>query len=289
MTPLLDWKAEHSYLINRLQKHGIPYEIAERVADEMGSLKELESIYDSVADDYCRMYLLTPIFKDFYSRLPGSASDWSYKVWQVLQTNHISDGPLPYSECTRFVEIYVPAELQFVIPTATDDSTEETFYRIIKLNESDIIPTLLFRSVVGSYCSTALLVSVVDGADILCYLKTALIVAKRNCYSACETAATKLVGHIRQSKMMFRTTKKSSVLETANETKSLCGKSSNANTNRHILIIRGMDMALAKAAKSNGFRPELRLLGKKQTYNINFFKKQISTFIVASPFTNTKK
>lgn len=242
-----NWKQEREYFIRRLEQGGLSAEFSERVADEIGSLEDLETLYRSIDDECCRSLVLAPLFEDLCkSQSHVSPRRLSHQVYCIIQSRH--DAIATYCEenvYRRKVEIEIPSEYQSIFQDESRKEPEVTFYDLIDASNLDKIPTIRMRAVAG-HCrsSTKLAISVVDGDEVLCYVKASLI-AQRDCLKSARSAASKINEHLHQH---CSETNRKYISRTSNDTK--------------ILIVCGMQPSLDRAAKMNGSRPELRVVSK---------------------------
>jgi hypothetical protein len=256
--PTTDWKAERSCFIEALhERNNIPLAIVERVADEIGSVRALKDLYRNCQDRDCCAQVLSPLLEDIVrqQRLSGSAIMWSTAVYNaIFAVTYLPPAVVdPSLTVQRQVEIELAREHVSIFHvdgsnanSNADDDQEASFYRLIETDRSrGKISTIRIRTTAGLYCSSTLAISIMDGNDILCYLKTSLIV-ERDCTKAAVAAGAKIVHDLLNS----------SPTNTNKTTDNV-----QRNSVRRVLLVRGMNCAIDKAAKQNGFRPELRVLG----------------------------
>jgi hypothetical protein len=250
-TRLPDWKAERTCLVNRLQQGQIPYEVADRLADEIGSISKLERLYQSIKDENCCAQVLTPMFRTMegQSSFPGTPIEWSTAVYTIFNDDYVND-MFPWNDTAndRNVQIVAPYELHTLLQGFFDG--ENSSFSLTISNNHTKIPTIWMQTISGRYRSSPIAISILDGDDILCYLKAALI-SQRDCVKAATLAARTIRSEL-SSHSEFESSQESND-NSANDSSTVLP---------NILIIRGMKPGLDKAARMNGFRPELRVLGK---------------------------
>jgi ERCC4-type nuclease len=80
----LNVKVERKRLVDRLENGGIPFQIAHRVAEEIGSMKQMDLLYANAESDECRDAMLAPVIADCCSELGSSnPSRWSAACHRV--------------------------------------------------------------------------------------------------------------------------------------------------------------------------------------------------------------
>jgi hypothetical protein len=270
----MDSKAERICLRDRLQKGGIPWELASRIGDEIRSVKQMDRLYASVEDEACRDRLFAPLVVDLCGgmKLAGTASGWSAAIHRVWFSAHsdpclarerfdqlchlvedhallldklhsglssdaaldalLSSQQLLDAELKRTVSIELPSEHMDCF--SSDSDGQHTFFELKVLDKQQQIPSIMMQTKAGPYRSSRLLVFLLDGENFVRRLQDALSDDEE-----CIAAARKVARTLKQD---------------------LCTVIASGDAT--VILIRGMDCALDKAAKQNGFRAETRVLGK---------------------------
>lgn len=270
----IDVKAERDCLTNRLKMGGIPWELASRIGDEIRSVKQMSLLYASVEDTDCRDRLLVPLVADLCSvvKLGGTASGWSaaiHRVWfsalpdptlanerfdqlrhlvedHALLLDKLHSGLLPDpaldallasqqlldTELARTVSIELPAEHSDCFPSESEQ--QRSFFRLKVLDKPQIFPCIVMQTCAGPYFSSRLCLFLLEGADFVSRLQETFS-GDAECVAVARKVSLKL-------KQDFGAV--------------------TSNDDATVLLIRGLDCALDKAAKKNGFRGETRVLGK---------------------------
>jgi ERCC4-type nuclease len=104
----MNMKVEKKRLADRLEKGGIPFQVAHRVAEEIGSMKQMDLLYASADNDECRDALLVPVIAGSCSELgsKSNASRWSAACHRVYFSalSEPADARKIYSEYEHLVE-----------------------------------------------------------------------------------------------------------------------------------------------------------------------------------------
>jgi hypothetical protein len=244
---LADWKMERTCLLNLLDQNGIPFAVASQVADEIGSIEKLKDLYKSIPDDTCRSNVLEPIFRNLHHEqvLHNSPIEWSAKILRAFEPKVASTKMESHQDNIRTVQVQVPHKFQSIFDKNT--VLVDSFYNVNVSETHTKIPTISIQTTSGLYKSNHLNVSILEGKDILCYAKASLI-SQKDCAKAAVMAGQKVRDDLPTV---------SQVTNNNNTNVDTCGLS-----HPMILIVRGMSTSVDQEARMNGFRPELRVLGK---------------------------
>lgn len=285
----IDSKAERICLKNRLQNGGIPWELVLRIVDEIRSVKQMDRLYASVADEGCRDRLLVPLIADLCCeiKLAGTASGWSaavHRVWfstlsdpglarerfdqlchlvedhaLLLHKLHAGFSPDAALDALLSSQQLLEDELERIVSIElpsdhkdcflSDSEGGRTFFSVNLQDKPQKIPSIAMRTTAGPYYSARLLVFLLDGEDFVRRLLNAFSDAEES-----VTVARKVARKLKQD---------------------FCAVSSSASGDATVLLIRGLNCALDNAAKRNGFRSETRVLGKNYRrfiYSFYLFK-----------------
>jgi ERCC4-type nuclease len=144
-SPKVNIKLERSKVIDRLSTQGnIPLPVATRVADVLGTLRELDRLYSDLPNDLLRDWALETVIGDTadgLERSTSSAADWSiacHRVYQSVDTKKTTDFTHIQSLVSNPAKLLV-ALLEGASP---DDAVEQV------LGDPD--PTVLKREVIVS-------------------------------------------------------------------------------------------------------------------------------------------
>jgi ERCC4-type nuclease len=112
LTAEVDMKSQRNEVFQRLHKNGIPLAIANRVAEVIGSCREMDRLYNALPTDDIRDLVLAPVISDSIKEVPEntcSAADWSMACHQVFRSRAVG----PVIEAFKSVQTLVtnPAKL----------------------------------------------------------------------------------------------------------------------------------------------------------------------------------
>jgi hypothetical protein len=276
IAPKVDSKVQRRLFQDRLHSIGIPFRFAQRVADELRSGQHLDHVYSSIEDNACRELVLEPLIRDLCDseELSGTPSAWStaiYRAWfskltipssatELFQelSNLVEDhallldklhcglspdaavdevlgSPKPNDDTLkRCVVIDIPSEHVNCFPSKEQEAGAPSFFRLQVADKPQKIPCIAMCVHAGPYHSARLLVLLLDGDDYVRRLSTAINDGHPDPIDSARTCAQKL--------------HRDFCVVTRPE-------------DHVILLIQGMELALDNAAKKNGYRPELRVLG----------------------------
>lgn len=270
----IDSKADRICLTDRLRNAGIPSELVSRIADEIRSGNILDRLYTSIEDEGCRDRVLVPLIADLCIglELVGTAVGWStaiHRAWfsavsdpsvarksfgqlrhlvedHALLLDKIHTGLSPdaaldallsaqqllHDEHERTVSIELPTEHKNCFPSESAD--RRAFFSLIPFDKAQKIPSIVMRTTAGPYSSARLLVFLLDGEDFVHRLVHAFLDG-----AECVAVARNVARMLKQD---------------------FCAAISSGDA--IVLLIRGMECALDRVARQNGFRSETRVLGK---------------------------
>jgi ERCC4-type nuclease len=271
----LNVKVERKRLADRLENGGIPFQLAHRVAEEIGSTKQMDLLYAIAENDDCREIMLAPVIADCCSALASksSASRWSAACHRIYFSPLVEAAKARkiYSEYEHLVEDR--ANLLFNLQTGW--TPEEALD--IALSDGDVQ--------VESPRSVSIELSK-DGSDF------------RNCFAVDSRVETfyrfkqgqlsrllpfmamrtesglfrssrlfvfllegeQLVERVKQSLTDKNACFVASARIVADKIRDDCCDESESGKERRILVIRGLQAALDNAAKKPGYNSVLRAM-----------------------------
>lgn len=274
--PLRPTETEKNKLRYRLSDAGIPYEIATCVADEVGSVAEMELRYNKLDDAELREKLLEHIIEDvskgekfsnssaaswsfachnaFFSALPQPSSggrlfdEYKHLVEnEALLISHIHKGAsieealdatlaasnTDEAESERRVEITVSAGLESFMPPS--NPSQKSFYQIKAVKCPDgQVRSISLRTCAGSRHSSRVIISLLDGSDLLERLQILLVESDSHEY-------------VRLAQLAAHSLHQECVVEGNDD-------------DTHILLVRGLFSALELVNKQSDFCPQMRPL-----------------------------
>jgi hypothetical protein len=292
-TQLRSSMEERLCLQRRLQNCGIPKVLVTRIADEIRSVQQMDLLYSSIDDTICRELVLVPLISDLCdsSGCPGTPSAWSttiHRAWfsklsnpilanerftelrhlvedhalllDKLHTGLSSDAAVDEvlgshnlvhdAGMERYVWIDLPTEYVpcFSLPEHENTTASSSFFRLRVVDAPTTIQPIpsciVMQACAGPYHSSRLFIFLIDGAEFIRRIQdvvtTASGVHDPNYVHIARTCAQSIRND-------FST--------------SVTGIPPNDERSTTILIIRAMDCALSNAAKKNGFRSEIRVVG----------------------------
>ena len=253
-------------LSDRLKIAGIPWQLAKHVADELGSIDYLQSLYESTKDQEAQDLLLVPLITEVCEKLESTSStpvSWSKAIRDVFLTppknpygngefeklkHLVDDHATLLSNLTAMdAEAALDATLDHssssvdpprrkvmldVSPDMdgciphTDD--EDAFYQVHVTSRSTL-PTIRMQVHAGRFASKALRMTVLEGEDIVARLRAAHE-KERDYVLASIAAAQEIVQECSAAK------------------------------DRPLLIVRALQPALDAAARAPGYFAELKIM-----------------------------
>jgi len=275
----VDATAERTFLKDRLQKGGLPWELASRIADEIRSVQQMDALYASIDDETFRDLLFVPLLEDLSGRIKfdGTAHGWSRAVHRIW----FSALPDPKVGRQRFDELLCLAEDHALLldKLHTGLPPEEAMDELLsaqQLLKEDLPRTVsieLPKEHQGCFPSDS-----TDGRAKFFRLKVTTdeqqtipvvtMQTKSGAFSSSRLFVNLLDGTevVRRLQESFVDGNESIVVarQVALQLKQDLGSSRRVVTadDKTVLLIRGMGNALDQAAKKTGFRSEIRVLGK---------------------------
>lgn len=261
-------------LYDRLIQAGIPWELSRRVADEVGSVKKLDSLYNECASDECKSALLCPIISS--TQPLGSTSskeDWSDAIFRCYFStfNDPSVGRDRFDEYKGLVknqaillsavhaeqddeaaiEVALSANSRPVLPPRkvaielTDGlrecfevPTEASFYSLSveeQEDDSDPIQKIVMQTSAGNLVSNKLFVHVVPAKVLLAMIQKSVSHYGDNFVRAATSTAERIDQDCKIQDWKF-------------------------GLDRRVIIFHGMMAACDAAAKQPGYRAEVRVV-----------------------------
>ena len=275
----VDATAERTFLKDRLQKGGLPWELASRIADEIRSVQQMDALYASIDDETCRDLLFVPLLEDVCGRIKfdGTAHGWSRAVHRIW-FSALSD---PKVGRQRFDELLCLAEDHALLldKLHTGLPPEEAMDELLsaqQLLKEDLPRTVsieLPKEHQSCFPSDG-----TDGPAKFFRLKVTnneqqtipvvTMQTKSGAFSSSRLFVNLLDGTevVRRLQESFVDGNESIVVarQIALQLKQDLGSSRRVLSadDKTVLLIRGMGNALDQGAKKTGFRSEIRVLGK---------------------------
>ena len=284
IVPSRESKSARLELECKLKSAGVPWELARSVSDEIGSCKGLELLYRKASNAECRDQLLSHILHDVCattSTFAGSSRDWSRAIHQIFYSK-VSQriealeafearkefvenaavllgnihGGMSYDDSVsasfqetspverkRRVLIRSPrSEAGF--PVLDFEGVEDTFYSVEWVNGSSdpLLSVVTFQTTDGTFQSEPLFVFVMEG-DSFVSMHDGLMMQGTEYddddYVDCASCVSSKIVKTMQT---------------------ICPSFVSGGTSTGILLLRGLQTAIDKVARSREFRPSLRPL-----------------------------
>jgi hypothetical protein len=260
-------------LCDRLVTAGVPWELSRRVADEIGSIKQLDLLYDECTSEVCKSALLCPIISSI--QLPGSTSskeDWSDAIfrayfstfndpadgrrlfddYKLLTENHAIILGAMHAEQNHeaAIDVALSGNSKAILPprrvaiTLSDglqqcfeNPTEGSFYtlNVTEQQQNTPIQTIVMQTNAGNLVSHRLFIHVVPAKMVVATVQKKMTLNSESFVRAAKRAA----GQLNQE---------CSVHEF------------NPGLDRHVIVFQGMMAACDAAAKQPAYRLELRVV-----------------------------
>lgn len=275
-------KISQQALKDRLLRGGIPWQLASYVSEEIGSEKQMDSLYGK-ADECCRSGLLAPLLKDVSRALKSdsSATGWSAAVHAVYSSSLTNPhhGQDAYKHYENLVEdkaalLYnlhsagttpeVALDRTLENREAYEDDTRTVLIEMAsELREKNFFPDDAeardrFYSV--SYLDTP---SVGPYPTIFMEARAGLFWSDRLCISLVEgeDLVKRAQAHMATEKTDFVAVARGC----ASEIVRYCSQATPTNLSRdttRIILVRGLSPALERCAKRPGYRPETKIFAE---------------------------
>ena len=278
--PNINTKAERVCIIKRLQAYGIPWNLVTRITDEIRSVPQMDALYSSTDNVSCRELLLVPLISDLCDtdELKSTASAWSraiYRAWHselsdpattldrfkelspivdddALLLEKLHDGMCAdlaldavlatgqvkgEKESRRIVCIDLPKDLTDCFPSSSANAA--TVFRLNYVDRPQKIPSIVMRTYAGPFYSSRFIIFTVNGDDIVRRIQATLKDSSHG-HNPDYLAISKTLAEKLYRDFCVVTAKDDTI----------------------VLLIRALGPALDSAAKKNGYRSEMRILGK---------------------------
>lgn len=278
--PKINTKAERVCIIKRLQACGIPWNLVTRISDEIRSVQQMDTLYSSTDDVSCRELLLVPMITDLCDKdeSKSTASAWSkaiHRAWHsnlpdrattldrfkelspivdndALLLEKLHDGMCAdfaldevlataqtkgEKEMSRIVCIELPKNLTDCFPSSS--SNEATVFRLNYVDRPQKIPSIVMRTYAGPFYSSRFIIFTINGDDIVRRVQVTLK----------DSSHGQNPDYLAISKTLAEKLYRDFCVVTAKD-------------DSIVLLIRALGPALDSAAKKNGYRSEIRILGK---------------------------
>jgi len=226
-------------LVDRLTAGGIPWKLARKVGDSLGSIRHLEHLYKECASDVCRSALLVPFVTETeFEGKENTAAGWSNAIFRVIQTAFAHATSCTSSTSTETEKRHVTVEVSEAKSNLFQAPKGESFYTL-KLRKKNplnlVLPTVVMRTTAGNLASHRLFVHLLQAKAMI-----SLITSRIKDCGGDFVSLVKDVAGVVNSQCHHRTMAK--------------GK------DRRVLLLCGLTPALDAAAKKAGYRSETRAL-----------------------------
>ena len=223
---------KRAILSDRLTNAGVPWKLAQNIANEFGSVKNLELRYAQCESECCKAALMHPVTMFTHiegdSRTSEALSNIVYRSF-ALPKSQLTDGTSSIMQ-KRHVNISLPLNLTNLFPETNDNA----FFSLIVKESQGFFPKIAMKTFSGGqFESTTLFVFVVAGDEFVKRVQKSI-----NLFPRCFVDAAKEVGaSIRAdcSTPSFRVDK-----------------------DRMVVILRGLLPALDNISRHAGYRHEIR-------------------------------
>jgi hypothetical protein len=263
-------------LYERLLTRGVPWKLARRVAEEVGSINRLQLLY-SECDASCRKQLLSPLISNtcatFYEY--GSVKSWSTAIYDAFHSC-LADPPngrIWLEEYKHFVEDHAKLLSSFhagvkpeVAVQAVNDAVVDANLELrrVRIEASSELSGCLPRSTSDDDAFYKL--QTVEGNPLGLLIPTIVMQTTSGSFRS-----ARLFLHVIEAKTMIETIVQvmqsnpnnfvGAARKISTEIHNYClhGKMQ-LDKDRRIFLVRGLQASIDAAAKRSGYRPELKVV-----------------------------
>jgi hypothetical protein len=285
-------KVEVNRLYLKLSSNGIPWQLARRVAEEVGSITQLDMLYAN-CDEKCRGNLLSPYISNVCCQEQesddsksleeyGSIADWSVAIHSAF-TSSILPADCNISALVDEYKFFVDADCRAKLLTAlhTGKSPEAAVQQVVDDSELvDEVSPISSRTRTVSIEAPLELGSFLPEPSEEAFYK--LRITEKNPLGLQiptivmrttddQHASARLFLHVLEAKLLverIQNVMKGSSRDFVGMARSAAraidvdttSANINANKDRRVLVVRGLGAALDAAAKRAGYRAELKVM-----------------------------
>jgi ERCC4-type nuclease len=271
----LNVKVERKRLVDRLQNGGIPFLLAHRVTEEIGSMKQMDLLYAIAENDECRDAMLTPVIVGCCSELgsKSNASRWSAACHRVYFSPHAEAAEVRnvYNEYEHLVEdrasllfnLHTGLTLEEALDTALNDgNAEDDPPRLVSIelskDGSDFRNCFEVDSQVESFYRFEQGNSQLRRLLPFLAMRTVSGLYRSSRLFVFLLEGEQLVERVKESLTDKNRCFVASARIVADKIRDDCCDESVLGKERRILVIRGLQTALDNAAKKPGYNSVLR-------------------------------
>jgi ERCC4-type nuclease len=224
---------ERTQLSDQLALAGVPWKLAQNIAREFGSTKQLALNYALCESDACSSALIYPVAMhtrlEGDSRTPEALSDFVYRSF-VSQASRSTDLSTATIE-KRHVNIVLSSQLVNIFPHPNDTA----FFSLHQQELQNPLPTIIMETIAGSLRSPKLFIHVVSGDDFMKRIQASMKRFPKRFVDASKEVGAGIKSDCTTSNAPFRVKK-----------------------DRKVVLLQGLSSALDSISRHAGYQQEIR-------------------------------